>query len=161
MKESSKRREDARAIWQAVLEAVRPEGLMQSALTELRQTLEAAPRILVVGAGKAGARMSAGVEAARADLLPRLEGVVNVPAETVRPLRAIRLHAARQAGSNQPTAGGVAGARQILDRVSHADPDDVALCLLSGGGSALMPAPVDGITLEDKQTVTPLLHACG
>jgi glycerate 2-kinase len=161
MQESSKGREDARAIWQVAVDAVRPEGLMQAALTDLRQTLEAAPRILVVGAGKAGAAMSAGVEASLADLLPRVEGVVNVPAEAVRPLRAIRLHAARPSGTNQPTAEGAAGARQILDRVSHAGPDDVALCLLSGGGSALMPAPVEGITLEDKQTVTSLLHACG
>src|SRR5438105_4326441 len=103
---------------------------MQAALTELRPTLKAARRILVVGAGKAGAAMSAGVEAALADLLPRVEGIVNVPTETVRPLRDIRLHAARPAGSNQPTAEGVAGARQILDLVSHAGPDDVVLCLL-------------------------------
>jgi hydroxypyruvate reductase/glycerate 2-kinase len=42
-----------------------------------------------------------------------------------------------------------------------AGPDDVALCLISGGGSALLPAPAEGITLEDKQQVTRLLHACG
>jgi hydroxypyruvate reductase/glycerate 2-kinase len=105
--------------------------------------------------------MSAGVEAALPDLLPRIEGIVNVPAELVRPLRAIRLHAARPAGSNQPTAEGVAGTRQILDLVSHAGPEDIALCVLSGGGSALMPAPVDGVSLEDKQKVTEQLHACG
>src|SRR5207245_9907395 len=42
-----------------------------------------------------------------------------------------------------------------------AGPDDVVLCLLSGGGSALLPAPAPGITLQDKQQVTELLHACG
>jgi glycerate 2-kinase len=55
----------------------------------------------------------------------------------------------------------VIGTRQILDLVSHAGSEDVVLCLLSGGGSALMPAPVAGVTLEDKQQVTGLLHACG
>jgi glycerate 2-kinase len=49
----------------------------------------------------------------------------------------------------------------MLDLVSHAGPDDVAVCLLSGGGSALLPAPAPGITLADKQAVTKLLHACG
>jgi glycerate 2-kinase len=156
-----KRRRDAQAIWQAAVDAARPEPLMLGALADIRSTLDAAPRIFVVGAGKAGAAMSAGVEAALPGLLPRIAGIVNVPAELVRPLRGIRLHAARPAGSNQPTAEGVAGTRQILHLVSHAGPDDVALCLLSGGGSALMPAPVDGVTLEDKQTVTLLLHACG
>src|SRR5207248_9132586 len=40
-------------------------------------------------------------------------------------------------------------------------PDDLGLCLLSGGGSALLPAPADGLTLDDKQQVTRLLHASG
>src|SRR5207247_2212019 len=96
----------------------------------LRQALVAARRILVVGAGKAGASMSAAVEGVLADHLDRLDGVVNVPAEAVRPLRAIRLHAARPAGTNQPTAEGVAGARLILDLVAKAGSDDITLCLL-------------------------------
>src|SRR5439155_13354559 len=79
----------------------------------------------------------------------------------VRPLRWIRLHAARPAGTNQPTTAGVAGARQILHLARSANPDDVGLCLLSGGGSALLPAPAPGLTLEAKQTVTRLLHECG
>src|SRR5439155_9973962 len=80
---------------------------------------------------------------------------------SVRPLRAIRLHAARPAGTNQPTAEGVAGVRDILALVRSAHPGDMCLCLLSGGGSALLPAPVEGVSLEDKQQVTSLLHACG
>jgi hydroxypyruvate reductase/glycerate 2-kinase len=159
--ESTALRNNARSIWQAAVDAARPDLLLGRALAGLRSELAAARRILVVGAGKAGAAMSAAVEAALPDLLPRVEGVVNVPAETVRPLQAIRLHAARPAGTNQPTSEGVAGTHRILDLVSHAGPEDVALCLISGGGSALMPAPVEGIPLEDKQEVTRLLHACG
>src|SRR5262249_16894834 len=56
---------------------------------------------------------------------------------------------------------GIVGARQILQLVRGAGPDDVVLCLLSGGGSALLPAPVQGVSLEDKQELTRLLHACG
>jgi hydroxypyruvate reductase/glycerate 2-kinase len=90
-----------------------------------------------------------------------MEGVVNVPAECVRPLGAIHLHAARPAGTNQPTEEGAAGAEQILELVAGAGPQDVVICLLSGGGSALLPAPAPGISLADKQAVTQLLHECG
>jgi hydroxypyruvate reductase/glycerate 2-kinase len=105
--------------------------------------------------------MSAGVEVALADRLDRVEGLVNVPAGSGRLLRKIGLHAARPAGTNQPTVEGVAGTQLILDLLASAGPDDVALCLLSGGGSALLPAPVDGVSLADKQQITKLLHACG
>ena len=87
-----------------------------------------------------------------------MEGWVNVPAETISPLRRIHLHAARPAGSNEPTSAGVFGAEKILSLVRSAGPRDVCICLLSGGGSALLPAPVDGVTLEEKQQITRLLH---
>ncbi len=158
-------RDHACAIWQAAVAAANPFELVRTALRQPSPPLAAAlagpGRLLVVGGGKAGAAMAAGVEAALADRLDRLAGVVNVPAETVRPLQAIRLHAARPAGTNQPTAEGVAGVQAMLDLVGRAGPCDVGLCLLSGGGSALLPAPVAGITLADKQHVTALLHACG
>src|SRR5947208_15928827 len=118
-------REHARAIWQAAVDAVRPQDLLAAALADpaapLAAALADAPRILVVGAGKAGVAMSLGVEQALAAQLDRVEGVVNVPAfEGPSPTCKIRLHAARPAGSNQPTAEGVAGARQILDLLAGA-----------------------------------------
>jgi hydroxypyruvate reductase/glycerate 2-kinase len=160
---SSSLREHARAIWQAGVDAVRPEILVPKALNDanIRPALAGAPRILVLGGGKAGAAMSAALEAALPDCLGKMEGVVNVPAEVVRPLQAIQLHAARTGRTNQPTSQGVAGARRILALAQSAGPEDVGICLLSGGGSALLPAPAPGITLEDKQQVTLLLHACG
>jgi len=158
-------RQHAQAIWQAAVAAVDPFLLVRDFLmyppSELAKTLVGPGHILVVGGGKAGAAMAAGVEAALVGSLDRLSGVVNVPMESVRPLRVLRLHAARPAGSNQPTAEGVAGVQAMLDLVAKAGPHDVGLCLLSGGGSALLPAPVAGITLQDKQHVTALLHACG
>jgi glycerate 2-kinase len=130
----------------------------------IRLPLDSIRRIAVVGAGKAGAGMAEAVEEVLGPELmqeKQLVGWVNVPADCVRPLRRIRLHAARPAGVNEPTAEGVAGAGEILRIVQSLDPDDLCLCLISGGGSALMPAPVDGITLADKLAVTRFLSGAG
>ncbi|HKB03370.1 MAG TPA: DUF4147 domain-containing protein [Gemmataceae bacterium] len=154
---------DALAIWHAAVDAVRPGDLLPSHVRSdprLQQAIASGTRILVVGAGKAGAAMSEALETAIAEQIDKVTGVVNVLADAVRPLRRIRLHAARPPASNHPTADGVAGAEEMLHLLRSAGPDDVAICLLSGGGSALLPAP-DGVSLEDKQAVTKLLHACG
>ncbi len=157
--------EHALAIWSAAVEAVRPEPLVAAAVADFpddwRKAIDAAPRIFVVGAGKAGAPMAAGLEASLADRLDRVTGLVNVPKGSTRPLKRIRLHPARPAGSNHPTEAGVAGAEEMLRLLGSAGPDDVAVCLLSGGGSALLPCPAAGVTLTDKQAVTKLLHTCG
>jgi hydroxypyruvate reductase/glycerate 2-kinase len=154
-------RDHALAIWSAGVDAVRPEPLVAAAVGRLPDAIRTAPRILVVGGGKAGAAMAAGLEEGLADHLDCLSGLVNVPEGSTRPLKRIRLHEARPAGSNHPTEAGVAGAEKMLRLLDAAGPDDVAICLLSGGGSALLPCPVQGVTLADKQAVTKLLHACG
>ncbi|HWY87614.1 MAG TPA: DUF4147 domain-containing protein [Gemmataceae bacterium] len=155
----------ARAIWRSAVDAVKPDLLVRQALTDpalgIGVAMARAPRILVLGGGKAGSAMSAAVEKILADQLDKLDGLINVPAEAVVPLQRIRLHAARPCGSNQPTSAGVEGAEEILRLARSAGPHDVALCLLSGGGSALLPAPAPGITLADKQEVTGYLHASG
>ncbi|HVL12353.1 MAG TPA: glycerate-2-kinase family protein, partial [Gemmata sp.] len=153
-------REHAQAIWQAAVDAVRPESLTEAAVRADSAVL-AAPRVIVVGAGKAGPGMAAGLEVALADRLDRVVGLVNVPEGMTAPLRRVRLHAARPQGVNEPTAAGVAGAEEMLQLLASAGPDDVAVCLLSGGGSALLPAPAEGITLADKLAVTKLLHRSG
>jgi glycerate 2-kinase len=156
-------REDALSIWHAAVDAVRPQDLIGRFVqsdASFRAEITAASRVLVVGAGKAGAAMAEALETALPDHLDKLTGVVNVPAEAVRPLKRIRLHGARPAGSNHPTPEGVVGAEEMLALLREAGPDDVAVCLISGGGSALLPAP-DGVSLADKQAVTKQLHACG
>jgi hydroxypyruvate reductase/glycerate 2-kinase len=153
-------REHALAIWNAAVDAVRPEPLVRAALDRERAVHDA-PRVIVVGAGKAGPGMAAGLEAALADRLDRVEGLVNVPAGMTANLKRVQLHAARPQGVNEPTAAGVAGAEEMLRLLQSAGPDDVAVCLLSGGGSALLPAPAEGVSLADKQAVTKLLHRCG
>jgi glycerate 2-kinase len=164
---------DAMAIWHAGLTAVRSDHLVRGAIRVEGQLLlvggEEIPlrrvrRIAVVGGGKAGAGMAAAVEDAlgpRIAAEKQLSGWVNVPADCVRPLKWIRLHPARPAGLNEPTVEGAAGTDEILRIVASLGADDLCLCLLSGGGSALLPAPVEGITLEDKLAVTRHLSAAG
>lgn len=159
------------AIWRAGVSAVDSQQLVQQAIQVDERGLtivgERHPwnhlgRLIVLGGGKASGGMAAGVEAALAPVWERihLTGLVNVPADCVRPLRAIELHAGRPAGVNEPTAAGVAGVERMLQLAAQLQPDDVALVLISGGGSALLPAPIEGISLEDKQQVTRgLMHA--
>jgi glycerate 2-kinase len=165
-------RSDALAIWRAGVDAVNSERLVRGSLRARPNELEICgrpfalqpeSRIVAVGAGKAGAGMAAGLEAALAgtSLAERLTGWVNVPADCVRPLAGIHLHAARPAGVNEPTAEGVAGAEEILHRVRQLSADDLCLVLISGGASALLPAPAPGLSLADKLAVTRLLMAGG
>ena len=153
------------AIFDAALEAVRPEPLIGRAIEALPATwhewLAAAPRILVVGAGKAGAGMAVGLEAALTPHLAKVTGLVNVPAGSTVELQRIRLHPARPAGSNLPTAAGVAGAEAMLALLASAESQDVAIALISGGGSALLPAPVVGVPLAEKLRLTTRLQAAG
>jgi glycerate-2-kinase len=165
-------REDALAIWRAGVEAVDSQRLVSGCVRATDHALEIcghrfplgpAGRIVAVGAGKAGAGMAAGLEAALAGtpFAARVSGWINVPSDCVRPLASIHLHAARAPGQNEPTAAGVAGADEILRRVRHLSADDLCLVLLSGGASALLPAPAPGVSLADKLAVTRLLMAGG
>ena len=166
-------RTDALAIWQAAVDAVRADRLVAENVRVENDVLQIGDdelpldkirRIVVVGAGKAGAGMAAGLEVALGETVARdkqLTGWINVPADCVRPLRHITLHDARPAGVNEPTAAGVAGAKRILAIVESLGPDDLCLCLISGGGSALLPSPVAGVTLADKLAVTRHLGAAG
>lgn len=165
-------RDDALAIWKAGVDAVDSERLVRQTVYvdgedlvvgDERFPLVDIDRIAVVGAGKAGAGMAAGLEQALGEVAnsKRLTGWVNVPEDCLRPLRLIHLHGARPAGVNEPTEAGVVGARQILELVSSLGPRDLCFCLISGGGSALLPAPVEAITLADKQAVTKHLSGAG
>ena len=170
---SAQLRQDATAIWQAGVNAVDSLRLVQEHvcadgdclyIADEQIQLRDIGRIIVVGTGKAGAGMAEGVELALGPQLcadKQVTGWLNVPANCVRPLSRIRLHPSRPAGVNEPTAAGVEGARQILELVGSLNADDLCLCLISGGGSALLPAPVDGITLADKQAITQHLSDAG
>jgi hydroxypyruvate reductase/glycerate 2-kinase len=105
--------------------------------------------------------MAAALEEHLGPLLTKTTGLLNVPESQVQSLERIELVAARPDRVNFPTREGVAGVERMLALLSSAGPKDIALCLISGGGSALLPAPAPGITLADKLHLTQLLHASG
>jgi glycerate 2-kinase len=171
---SEQLRDDALAIWRAGLAAVAADRLIHAAVRREGELLFIADeepfdlarvrRIAVVGAGKAGAGMATAIENVLGDELlaaKQVSGWLNVPADCVRPLRKIHLHAARPAGKNEPTPEGLAGSEEILRLVGSLSVDDLCIALISGGGSALLPAPVEGISLADKLAVTRHLSATG
>lgn len=170
---ASQLREDALAIWRAGVDAVSSERLVTKNVEVSGRKLRLADdtfdldklgKICVVGAGKAGAGMAAGLEHALGDALlaeKNVNGWVNVPADCVGSLERIQLHAARPAGINEPTAEGVRGCQEIVRLLGELGTDDLCICLLSGGGSALLPAPAPGITLEQKVAVTQHLSEAG
>lgn len=119
--------------------------------------LNAFDRVLLVGVGKAGAPMAQ----AAADVLggDLTEGLVVVKDEPAAPPPArVTLLAA---GHPLPDQRGVAAASQIAALLDGAGERDLVLAVISGGGSALLPLPVQGVTLDEMQTLTSLLLRCG
>lgn len=161
-------RESARAVFDAALRAGDVRPLVQRALAGLTlppsgrvlpphgRVLPPHGRVLVVGAGKASGAMAAAAEKALGDRIA--DGVVAVKDGYLAPTRRVRL---LESGHPVPDARGAAAARAIHDLARTARPDDLLLVLISGGGSALTPAPAPPITLEEKQALTRLLLRAG
>ena len=112
-------------------------------------------RTIVIGAGKASAAMAREVE--RAWRGP-LQGLVVTRYGYSVPCRKIEIV---EAAHPVPDAAGMDAARRMLELVSGLTTDDLVICLLSGGGSSLLPLPLAGITLEDKQAISRALLASG
>ena len=113
-------------------------------------------RVIVVGAGKASPRMAQAIEDILGDRIA--EGWINTKYGHAEPLSRIHVH---ECGHPVPDENGVIGAEHIIELVKSADERTLVICLLSGGGSALAPAPVKEISLEEKQEVTRLLLNAG
>lgn len=166
-------RNDASRIWQAGVDAVRPERVLPAQVAVDGSTLAVGPhefdlrrigRIVVVGGGKAGAGMVRGLESALGRQVlasHQVSGLVSVPADCLDGATRISLRAGRPASVNEPRPEGQSLAEEMLRLVAELAPNDLCICLLSGGGSALLPAPTDGLTLEQKIAVTQLLSAAG
>ena len=112
-------------------------------------------RTIVVGAGKAAAAMARAVEE---NWGGDLEGLVVTRYGHAVPCARIEVV---EASHPVPDAAGEAAARRMLERVRGLGPDDLVLCLMSGGASALLSLPADGLTLADKQAVTGALLKSG
>jgi hydroxypyruvate reductase len=154
-------------ILEAALQAVDPYAAVRRALEREGDILRVGGRsydlgqvgrVLVVGAGKAGAPMARAVEDVLGDRLS--DGLVTVKRGHTEPTRVVRL---REAGHPIPDQDGVEGTRAIVELVESAGPEDLVLCLISGGGSALLQLPAEdsGISLEDTQQLTESLLRAG
>ncbi len=158
-------RQDALSVFHSALAAVDPEEAIRRHLRleagalsvgGQRYELNACERILVVGAGKAVAPMAKALEDLLGDRITA--GMLVVKDGHGLPLKKIRI---QEAGHPVPDERGVAGTLEILKLLEGAGKRDLVICLISGGGSALLIAPSEGIRLEDKQTATKNLLACG
>ncbi len=166
---TSKLREKALDIIEAGIERVLPNTVMHASISfdPVTKTLfvnensyKVNGRIFVIGGGKASGLMAQTVE--------RIIGPENIKAGIVidkaapAEFRAQKIKV-MQAGHPLPDERGIKAARAMLDLKGKYSicKDDLVICLISGGGSALMPCPADGLSLGDKQKVTGLLLSCG
>ncbi len=160
-----RQRRAALEVLGAALDAVDPGAALRRTLHRDGETLRAAGRsydlrrfrrVLVVGAGKAAAPMARAVEEALGDRISG--GAVTVKHGYTAPTVQVTL---REAGHPIPDGAGMAATRAMVALLEQTEPDDLVLCLISGGGSALMPLPVPGVTLEELQTLTTALLRSG
>ena len=112
-------------------------------------------RTIIVGAGKASASMALALEAAWPG---PLEGFVVTRAGYHQPCKRIDIV---EAAHPVPDEAGRAGALKMREWVTGLTADDLVIALFSGGGSALLPLPAEGLTLKDKQEINRALLACG
>lgn len=110
---------------------------------------------MVIGAGKAAAAMALAVED---NWQAELTGLVVTPYGHSVACSQIEVV---EAAHPMPDAAGSDAAKRILELVANLSSDDLVLCLLSGGGSALLPLPADGISFQDKESITSELLKCG
>ena len=113
-------------------------------------------RLLIVGMGKASPQMGVALEDILGERIS--DGLINTKYEHSEPLKHIEVV---ECGHPVPDEAGVEGASRILDLLDGADEKTLVICAISGGGSALTPAPVEGVSLADKQETTRLLLECG
>ena len=160
-----KMRKDAVRIFNKGLEAVEPGLAVKQCcrregenlfIGNKKYNLSGIKNIFVTGAGKATAPMAAAIE----DILGEniTSGIINVKYGHTAYLNYIYLI---EAGHPVPDENGMQGADKILNLAEGAKKDDLVICLISGGGSALLVLPAEGVTLKDKQDTIKILLSCG
>jgi hydroxypyruvate reductase len=156
---------DAKTIFRAGLQAVAPSKAIyrcchrendQLFIGDRCYHLGDYRRVTVVGAGKATAAMAQVMEEILGDKIEK--GLICVKYGHGTALKKIRTI---EAGHPIPDAPGMDASAEIMDMVSPAGEDELVIVLLSGGGSSLLPLPIKGITLEEKQSASDLLISCG
>jgi len=151
--DESRLREDARAILAAAVAAAEPAALVADRLRAA--PLPGTGRVHVAGIGKAAAAMLRGAREALGDRIAG--GVLVVPQPADAP-ESIAVHVG---GHPLPDEGGRRGAEAVLALAEGLGADDHLLALVSGGGSALLTLPPDGVSLDDLRATTDLLLRAG
>ncbi|AEV35318.1 hydroxypyruvate reductase [Pseudovibrio sp. FO-BEG1] len=137
-------------LFYAAIESAQPEKCIPNFLPAHPKG-----RLIVIGAGKASAAMARAVED---NWGGDLSGLVITRYGYNVPCRSIEII---EAAHPVPDQAGLNGAKRMLALVSDLSADDTVLCLISGGGSSLLPLPFDGLSLEDKQSINKELLRCG
>ncbi len=112
--------------------------------------------VYVIGGGKASGSMAEALEQILGKHVTK--GLVNVPHGSKHKAEIIKLH---EASHPIPDEAGVEGTRRMLEMTEQAEEDDLVICLISGGGSSLMPLPRGKISIADKREITDALLKCG
>ena len=164
-KNIEKMRKDANEIFYSGLKAVDPRAAVKSYcrlegghffIGDRDYDLSRVKNLYVIGAGKASAPMARAIE----DFLGKRinTGIINVKYGHVTELDQVEII---EAGHPVPDQQGEEGSRAILNLARKADKDDLVLCLMSGGGSALLPLAAQDLSLRDKQDTIKVLLTCG
>src|SRR5918993_1401946 len=141
------------ALFEAALQAALPDGKFDGRLPERLKG-----RTVVLGAGKASARMAAAFEEAWARTGGTCRGLVVTRYGHAVPTKAVEIV---EAAHPVPDEAGLQAAGRILALAQEAGPDDLVVCLMSGGASALLSLPAEGVTLADKQALNRALLKSG
>jgi glycerate 2-kinase len=147
---------DALRIFRAGLKAADPARAVSRTFPLSLRDVAMFRNVYVLGAGKAGAAMAQPIEKLLGKRITA--GLINVKYGHVKRLRRIELN---ECGHPIPDRNGEAGSRRIAEMARQAGADDLVICLISGGASALLPLPAPPVTLEEKQETTRLMLDCG
>jgi hydroxypyruvate reductase len=146
-------REILHTLFEAALQTALPDGKFDGRLPERLKG-----RTVVLGAGKASARMAAAFEEAWARTGGTCRGLVVTRYGHAVPTRSVEIV---EASHPVPDEAGLQAAKRILALAQEAGPDDLVVCLMSGGASALLSLPAEGVTLADKQALNRALLKSG
>jgi hydroxypyruvate reductase len=141
-------------MFEAAIESAQPDHCVPPNLPDSLPE-PGAGRTIVIGAGKASAAMARALERNWAG---PLSGLVVTRYGYAVPCQRIEIV---EAAHPVPDEAGLRAAQRMMELVAGLGADDTVICLISGGGSSLLPLPLDGITLEDKQAVNRALLASG
>jgi len=160
-----KARELALKSLESTVNAVDPKQIIKSKLSlknsilrvnEYPFDLKRFKNVYVIGGGKASGSMAESLERILGNYITN--GFLNVPYGSKHKTDIIKLH---EASHPIPDESGVKGTRRMLEIAEKAGEDDLVICLISGGGSSLMPLPRGEISIADKREITEALLKCG